>query len=128
MSSTSFIKFEVELPSIEEFAAKYPPYGPFAAGEGKFLFELLTAENFLRCLFACELNMPAIAGIAAICDDAAAKQNIDLKQDNFKKQALGAMVSVLMEVNGWEKTGERKAVNQRAFSKGATYKIKEKIE
>lgn len=125
MSSKSIVKIEVEIPSIEEFAARYPPYGPFAAGEGKFLFGLLTAENFLRCRFACELNLPAIVGIASICDDAAEKQNIDLKQDNFKKQALGAMVSVLMEANGWEKTGERKAVSQRAFSKGAIYKIKE---
>lgn len=125
MRSMSF-QFEVQLPSIEEFTAKYPPYGPWAKGKGKFLFDLLmTPENFLRARFATELGgLPAVAGIAHICDLAAKEQGIDLKTDRFAKQAIGAIVCVLMEANGFQKTAERKAIPAAAFTKGTVYKEK----
>lgn len=118
-------QFEVQLPSIQDFAAKYPPYGPWAEGKGKFLWDLLmTPENFLRARFATELGLPAVAGVAHICDLAAKKQGFDLKTDRFAKQAVGAMICVLMEANGLEKTGERKAISHQAFTKGTVYKEK----
>lgn len=124
MRSTTF-QIEVQLPSREEFVAKYKPYGPWVNGPGKFLFDLLmTPENFLRARFATQLGMPAVSGVANLCSLAATEQGFQLKEDKFAKQAIGAMVCVLLEANGYEKSGESKAITHPAFTKGAVYKEK----
>ena len=124
MRSTVF-EIEVQLPEVADFASDYPPYGPWAKEKGKFLFDLLmTPENFLRARFATELGLPAVAGVAAICDAAAKQQGFDLREDKFAKQAIGAIISVLMDKNGFEKTGERKAIPHSAFTKGTLFQKK----
>lgn len=122
MRSTVF-EIEVNLPEVADFAAAYPPYGTWANEKGSFLFSLLMMpENFLRARFATEMGLPAVAGVAAVCDAAAAKKGFDLKDDKFAKQAIGAMICVLMEANGYEKTGERKAIPHSSFTKGTVYR------
>ncbi len=118
----SKFQIEVEIPTLEEFAAKYPPYGNWAREQGRPIFDLLTEpENFLRARFATELGLPAVAGIAHLCE---AIFGEGLKNDFFVKQAIGAIVATLLEANGFVKTGERKAITQKSFTKGMTYKEK----
>ena len=121
----STFQIAVEVPTVETFASLYPPYGPWARGEGKFLFDLLmTPENFLRARFATELGFPGVAGIAHLCDAAAQNQGSELREDKFAKQAIGAIICVLLEANGLKKTSERKAIPHPAFTKGTVYKEK----
>ena len=115
---------EVQLPEVADFATKYPPYGPWVREKGKPIFDLLmTPENFLRARFATELGLPAVAGVAEVCDTAAKQQGFDLKDDKFVKQAIGAIIAVLMQANGFDKTSDRKAIPHPTFAKGTIYKI-----
>ena len=122
MRSTKFC-VEINFPTIGEFALSYPPYGPWARGAGQFLFELVMSEEiFLRARFATEMGLPAVAGIAAVCDAAARARGFELRDDKFSKQAIGAAVCVLLEANGFEKTSERRAIPHAAFTKGTIYR------
>ncbi len=125
MHSATF-QIEVQLPSREDFVAKYKPYGPWVNGPGKFLFDLLmTPENFLRARFATEMGgLPAVAGVAHLCDAAAREQGFELRDDKFAKQAIGAICCVLLEANGFEKSGESRAIPHPAFTKGTVYQEK----
>lgn len=39
----------------------------------------------------------------------------------FEKQAIGALVRILMEANGFKKTGIKRAIAHREFTKGEVY-------
>lgn len=111
----------VNIPTVQEFAAKYKQYGPLAKGSANFLFEVLVSpESFVRAKIATELGHPAIDGVAEMAFQAVANQS-ELVWDARIKQFCGAVVSCLMEANGYRKSGERKNVRHHAFSKGEFY-------
>ena len=62
---TKKITVSVNLPSTDDFANGYPQYGPFAKGNGYFIFEtIMTPQNFLSAKVCTELGFPAVAGLA----------------------------------------------------------------
>jgi hypothetical protein len=114
------------LPTVAEFAERFPRYGNFATNEGKFLFELLTTpESFLAAEVATkELDRPAIAGVAKRVRHAV--RLIPASQRPRKwgtlKQFCGAVICTLMEANNYRKTGLKRAVGVRGFSRGEVYR------
>ena len=116
----------VEIPSIEEFAADYRHYGPFANGEGRFLFDLvMAAESFDAArAVTLALGLPAVAGVGNACR-LACDQHPELEWRGFTKQYVGALVCKLMEANGFEKTGVKRAIPCRGFTKGEVYRLKD---
>ena len=112
---------QVNVPTVEEFGAKYKQYGPLARGPANFLFELLVSpESFVRASIATELGHPAIDGIAEMAFQAVDEKDDILWNDNLKR-FCGAVICCLMEANGYAKSGERKNVRNKAFKKGEFY-------
>jgi hypothetical protein len=66
LATSSSYTVACQIPTLVEFAARYPRYGNFAANEGRFLFDLLmTPDSFFAAEVATvDLDRPAIAGVA----------------------------------------------------------------
>jgi hypothetical protein len=120
---TQSIELRVNLPSVDEFAAHYRQYGQFARTEGRFLFDLLISPaSYLRARVATvDLDLPAVAGVANICYRAVQTQTA-VEWSGYLKQFIGAVVCTLMEANGFEKTGTKRAIPHPAFTKGEFYR------
>jgi hypothetical protein len=120
MKDQSF-SLNVQIPELADFETRFPQYGPFARENGNFMFNIvMTPLSFLRCQFATELNLPAVAGIAEISFNATSQQSI-IQFDGFLKQFIGALVCTLMEANGFTKSGKKKSVPHREYTKGEFY-------
>lgn len=120
MKDQSF-SLNVKIPELTDFETRFPQYGPFARENGNFMFDIvMTPLSFLRCQFATELNLPAVAGIAEISFNATSQQGT-IQFDGFLKQFVGALVCTLMEANGFTKSGKKKAVPHHAYTKGEFY-------
>lgn len=124
---TETYNLAVNLPSVEEFSERFPQYGNFAKNEGRILFDrIVTPESFNNCrVVSLELELPAVAGVAEICFQAVSEDRT-LEWRGFIKQFIGAVVCKLMEVNGFAKTGIKKSVPHRMFTKGEYYRPIEK--
>ena len=115
------ISLSVQIPELNDFEARFPQYGPFARGNGSFIFNLIMDPmSFFRCKFATELNLPAMAGIAETCYFATSQQKV-VPFDGFLKQFIGALVCNLMETNGFSKSGKKKSVPHHEYTKGEFY-------
>ena len=126
--STQEYSLQVNVPSVEEFSAKYKQYGPLAKGTANFLFDvLMSPESFVRAKIATELGHPAIDGPAELAYKAVTSQNV-IVWDARIKQFCGAVVCCLMEANGYRKSGERKNVRHSAFTKGEFYRPEHELE
>jgi hypothetical protein len=114
----------VNVPDLADFGAKYKQYGQFARGEGGFLFELLMRpSSFIRMIVATlDLELPAVAGVAKICYEAVS-QNPAVDWNYHTKQYIGAVACTMMEANGFNKTGRKKAIPHPGFTKGEVYEI-----
>jgi hypothetical protein len=117
------VTISANFPSTDDFAMRYPQYGPFAKGDGYFIFEtIMTPINFLSAKVCTELGFPAVAGVAESCFKAVENQDT-LEWGGYLKQFIGAVVCTLMEANTYEKTGKKKSVPHHAFTKGEVYKL-----
>ncbi len=118
---TRLLQVNVNIPSVEDVAGKYRAYGRHAREEGSFLFDLvMSPESFFRTRIATDdLDLPAVAGIAKLCAEAAEKEGVEL--DGYQRQYVGALVCTLMEANGYRKTGSKKAIPHPMFTKGEVY-------
>ncbi len=118
------VVFRVNTPSIEEFAEQYPQYGPSARNEYRFLFDrLMSPDSFVRCrVVTLDLELPAVAGVAAICFQAV-QAHETVQWSNRLKQFVGAVICSLMTANGFEKTETKRSIPHPAFTKGELYKL-----
>ncbi len=112
---------QINIPEIKEFASTYPQFAGLATGEGKFLFDIvMIPETFIQAMILTEYGMPAVTSVAELCFNEAKKRK------NFKftariKQFIGAMVASLMSANGYMKTGRKKSIIHRAYTRGEFY-------
>jgi hypothetical protein len=119
MTSSKF-SFSASIPSLDEFGTRFPQYKPFAAGEGKTLFSLLMRpESLNSAVEATKMGLPAVTGIAEIAVQEITR--IGRTPTRFDKQFIGGVVCSLMEANAYQKTGTKKAISHKAFSKGELY-------
>ena len=121
MKTTKF-SFSVNLPSVDDFAERFPQYGNFARGDGRFLYGgIVTPEGFNNARVATLVfEFPAVAGVAKLCYEAVQKED-SVEWRGFVKQFIGAVVCKLMEDNGFKKTGIKKSVRHPEFTKGEFY-------
>jgi hypothetical protein len=120
---TRNLTITANFPDLDEFENQYPQYGPFARGDGRFLYNLIMSiENFIRAQVFTEFGYPAVTGVAECCFQAVS-QNRRIRWSNFVKQFIGAVVCSLMEANHYQKTHKKKYVPHKAkvFSKGEVY-------
>ena len=111
------------VPSVEDFGERFHQYKNYANGEGRAVFNLLTSpESLIYAIVATEIGLPAVAGIAEKSVQEIIKQ--DKKLTNFDKQFIGAVVCVLIEMNGYQKSGTKRAVPHKLFTKAEFYERK----
>lgn len=122
--TTQTFTLSVILPTIEQFAKRYRPYSRFVREEGRFLFDLLTSPAcYNRAMVATiDLDLPAVSGVAKICYQTVQSQTT-VEWNDYLKQFIGAVICTLMEANGFEKTGIKKAIPYPAFTKGEMYRL-----
>lgn len=118
MSTVSDYSRAVNIPSWDDFAARYPQYKNRARNQNRAHFELImTASSFLAAeTVTLELELPGVAGVARRC---AALTATPLSRTD--KQFIGAAVCTLMEANGYSKTGRKRAIPHPDFTKGEVY-------
>lgn len=116
----SEFSFSAFIPSLEDFGKRFPQYKPYAVGEGATLFKLLMRpESLNSAIEATKLGLPAVAGIAEISVQEVRRLGRTLTA--FDRQFIGGVVCCLMEANGFKKTGTKKAIPHKSFSKGEFY-------
>ena len=98
---TQTIELRVNIPSVDEFAGQYPQYGTLARNDFRFLFELLMSPDaYIRArIVTLDLELPAVAGIAAMCYQAV-QEHQTIQWNNVLKQFIGATICSLMLANG----------------------------
>jgi hypothetical protein len=109
---------------MEAFAARYRPYSRFVQNEGRFLFDLLISpDSFNRAQVATvDLDLPAVAGVAKISYEAVQAQAV-VEWSDYVKQYIGALICTLLEANGFQKTGVKRAIPHHGFTKGEMYRL-----
>jgi hypothetical protein len=118
--TTSEFSFSASIPSLEDFGGRFPQYKPYAVGEGETLFKLLMRpESLNSAIEATKLGLPAVTGIAEISIQEI--KRLGRKPTPFDKQFIGGVICSLMEANGYQKTGTKRAISHEAFSKGEFY-------
>lgn len=73
---------------------------------------------------ATSMGFPAVTGIA----ECAVQEFVRAGKEptDFDKQFIGAVVCSLMEANGYGKTGKKRSIPHKAFTKGKVYEKLEK--
>ena len=118
---TKVFSKEINLPELKEFTARYPQFAGLAAGEGKFLFDIvMKPETFIQAMILTEYGMPAVTSVAELCFNEAKKRR-NFKFTGRVKQFIGAMVAILMAANGYQRTGRKKSIIHRAYTRGEFY-------
>jgi len=111
----------INLPEMKEFAVNYPQFAGLVKGEGKFLFEIvMKPETFIQAMILTEYGMPAVTSVAELCFNEAKKKK-GFQFTGRVKQFIGAMIASLMSANGYNKTGRKKSIIHRAYTRGEFY-------
>jgi hypothetical protein len=111
----------INIPELKEFSAKYPQFAGLASGEGKFLFDIIMKpETFIQAMVLTEYGMPAVTSVAELCYNEARKKR-GFQFTGRVKQFIGAMIASLMAANGYNKTGRKKSIIHRAYTRGEFY-------
>ena len=112
---------EIQIPESKEFAATYPQFAGLATGEEKFLFDIvMKPETFIQAMILTEYGMPAVTSVAELCYNEARKRK-GFQFTSRVKQFIGAMIASLMAANGYNKTGRKKSIIHRAYTRGEFY-------
>lgn len=111
----------VTLLDVEDVASSAPPYAAWVqTPRGRAVLDAMNnASAFIAAREMTAGGLPAVAGVAARVVKAAANTGGPLVA--FEKQAIGALMRVLMEANGFKKTGIKRSIPHPAFTKGEFY-------
>jgi len=112
---------KLNIPEIKDFEAKYPQFAGLAKGEGKFLFDIvMRPSTVIQAIVLTEYGMPAVTSVAEVCY-IEAKRRRGFKFTGRVKQFVGAMIALLMTANGFKKSGRKKSIIHRAYTRGEFY-------
>ncbi len=112
---------QINIPELKEFETSYPQFGGLAKGEGKFLFDIvMKPETFIQAMILTDYGMPAVTSVAEVCFNEAKKRR-SFQFTGRVKQFIGAMIAALMAANGYKKSGRKKSIIHRAYTRGEFY-------
>jgi hypothetical protein len=110
--------------NVVDFQAKYRNFAPLIHRTDLQLWTTLNSEaaySHMRSATVC-WGYPAVAGITFLI--APILEKVKAADIDYVKKGTGAMVCCIMEANGYQKTGVKKAVPPfpyRIFSRGEVY-------
>jgi hypothetical protein len=117
----------VTLWNTDEFLNKYPRFKGILDGEGKQLFdEIMKPEIFINASVLADKGYPSVLAVAEQSKTIIAAYEA-LGSANLCKQFIGSVICVLMEANGYKKTGKKKSVPHESFSTGECYVLDQEI-
>ena len=124
MKTKTYLR-DINIPELKDFIIAYPQFASLATGEANFLFNIvMKPETFIQAMILTEYGMPAVTSVAGLCYNEAKKKK-NFKFTGRVKQFIGAMIALLMTYNGYSKTGKKKSIIHRAYTRGEFYqKIK----
>jgi hypothetical protein len=111
------VTFPLHVPTLNEFRARYPSFGDLAAGAAADVLDMVfQPASLLRVVGLIESTGDAAA-------TALAEPFIALRPapTDREKQLLGALTCLLLEMNGWQKTGTKRAIPHPLFNRGEVY-------
>ncbi len=112
---------EIFIPELKGICSDIPAIRRAGNGEGKFLFDIvMKSETFIQAMILTEYGMPAVTSVAELCYNEARKKK-GFQFTGRVKQFIGAMIASLMSVNGYKKTGRKKSIIHRAYTRGEFY-------
>ena len=112
---------QVKLPSTKDFIARYPHYAVVETGERKLFDAVVTAENFIRAAAVTDsLQLPAVSAVADLVRNTCGVRG---KLRGFQKQLAGAIICILMQENGYKKTGQKRSISRAGWSRGELYEL-----
>ncbi len=112
---------EINIPEPWEFAKKYPQFEGLVKNEGKFLYNIvMKPETYIQAMVLTEYGMPAVTSVAELCFNEA-RRRPGFTFNSRMKQFIGAMITSLMTANGYKKTGRKKSIIHRAYTRGEFY-------
>lgn len=118
---TKIYSQKIYIPELKDFTTTYPQFAALAKGEGKYLFNIvMKPETFIQAMILTKYGMPAVTSVAEVCFNEAKKK----KNYQFSarvKQYIGALVASLMAANGYKKSGKKKSIIHRAYTRGEFY-------
>jgi hypothetical protein len=117
---TTHFRRDVNLPSVKDFVAKYPHYSAVHSDERDLFDAIITPNNFLLAAAVTDsLRLPAVSALADQIEKVCGARG---RLTSFQKQLAGAITCVLMESNGYAKTGQKRAISRRGWSRGELYR------
>lgn len=113
--------------NVDDFLKKYPRFGDLLNGDGRQLFdELMKPDIFISASVLADNGYPSVLAVAEKSKNIISKQ-ASTSAVNFYKQFIGSVICVLMEANGYKKTGKKKSVPHESFSTGECYVLNHEI-
>tara|TARA_B100001105_G_scaffold140966_1_gene112943 strand:- start:946 stop:1317 length:372 start_codon:yes stop_codon:yes gene_type:complete len=111
----------VTLLDVEDVTSSAATYATWVqTPRGRAVFDAMNnPAAFVAAKEMTSIELPAVAGVAARVVKAAETMGEALS--SFEKQAIGVMMRILMEANGFKKTGIKRAIPHPAFTKGEVY-------
>jgi hypothetical protein len=117
----------VTLWNAGEFLGKYPRFKEILNGDGRQLFdEIMKPDVFVNASVLADKGYPSVLAVAEQSKSIIAKYESSAAA-SFCKQFIGSVICVLMEANGYKKTGKKKSVPHESFSTGECYVLDHEI-
>ncbi|MBY6930900.1 hypothetical protein [Clostridium botulinum] len=116
------------LNDFNDFLNYYPKYSSKYTSNpiAKDIFnELSTLANINKMILASNSNKPALSNCIADVESKFANQVVFDLSDNFNKQAVGAMVKIILEPFGYEPIKQKKlpVSSSRFFKSASVYQL-----
>jgi hypothetical protein len=109
------------IPDMQDLATKYPRHVGMAQGVMRAVWSLVTTpETFRAARTLATLGLPPVSAIAAEVEELHRTGHVAAKWELIK-QFSGVAIAVLMECNGYENTGRKRAVPHAAWNVGACF-------
>lgn len=119
--NTVHVDFSVNQPEVEDYNKSFPKM-PINTPQKERIFMMVTEpRNILSALIVAE----ATGASPVAYYEKVIQHNIDIgrlkKLDNHEKQFVGTSTCVVMEANGWIKTGRKQRYSKGIFSAAEIY-------
>jgi hypothetical protein len=115
------IQKKIHQPEIEDYNSKYPKI-PCNSDQKHNIFGIITdPDNILRALIITEETGSSPVGFYERKLDTAIKNGFLSELSWHEKQFVGTCICLVMEFNGWRKTGKKQRYSKGIFTSAERY-------
>jgi hypothetical protein len=123
------ITYTLKIPTIEAFQTLNNRYNKFITTNDMLslrLFNVIANPNAIhKAQITSELGYPAVLSVAQECQfilEDKSQPLLSTATKNHCKQMIGAIMSMILSINSYRKTGKKKSVPHELFKIGELYK------